>query len=358
MPPRNLKSLAAHLGVSPSTVSRVLNGQAERFRISPGTRDRILAAAQAASVVVDPIARSLRTRSTMTLGLVLPDISNPFFAHLAAHVERLARAAGYSVLLADSQESVEVESQSLRLMLSRRVDGLILAPVASAPLALDALHASGIPCVQVDRVFDDPALPSVATANFDGAREAVRHFIASGHRAIACIQGLPGNHANDERVRGYRAAMKAARLKVNPAWITGGDYTPETGSAAIAALFAPADRAPPTAVLALGNLIALGALRALRRRRLRVPRDVSLISFDEQPWAELIDPPLTTVSQPIEDIGARAMELLFARMKKPGSCARAPHLTLPVILQKRASVVPPQKPGARVPSPAAPGNLS
>lgn len=336
--PQNLKSLSRQLGLSPSTVSRVLSGQAERFRISPATRDRILAAARDSGVVIDPIARGLRTRSTMTLGLLVPDISNPFFAQLASQVEHLARARGYGVLLADAQESVEVESQSLHLMLARRVDGLILAPVAAAPRALAALKTARIPCVQVDRVFADADLPSVATANFDGARRAVELFLKHGHRAIACIQGLPGNHANDERVRGFRAALKTAKLPLPRGWLTGGDYTPETGGRAIDALFAKEAKAHPTAVLALGNLLALGALRALRHRRLEIPRQVSLIAFDQQPWAELIDPPLTTVTQPLPEIAASAMTLLFDRLGNAATPVR--HLTLPVTLEERGSVAP------------------
>ncbi len=336
--PQNLKSLSRQLGLSPSTVSRVLSGQAERFRISSGTRDRILAAARDSGVVIDPIARGLRTRSTMTLGLLVPDISNPFFAQLASQVEHLARARGYGVLLADAQESVEVENQSLNLMLGRRVDGLVLAPVAAAPQALATVKAVGIPCVQVDRVFADPDLPSVATANFDGARQAVELFLEHGHRAIACIQGLPGNHANDERVRGFRAALQSAGLALPSGWLTGGDYTPETGGRAIDDLFAKETGARPTAILALGNLIALGALRALRRRHLDIPRQVSLIAFDQQPWADLIDPPLTTVTQPLPEIAASAMELLFDRLKDTKAPVR--QLTLPVTLEKRGSVAP------------------
>ncbi len=336
--PQNLKSLSRQLGLSPSTVSRVLSGQAERFRISQATRDRILNAAHASSVVIDPIARSLRTRSTMTLGLLVPDISNPFFAQLASQVEHLARARGYGVLLADAQESVEVESQSLQLMLGRRVDGLILAPVASAPQSLAAVKSAGIPCVQVDRVFADEDLSSVATANFDGARLAVEHFLEQGHRRIACIQGLPGNHANDERVRGFRAALRAAGMPLPRNWLTGGDYTPETGGRAIDALFARHVKKTPTAVLVLGNLLALGALRALKQHRISIPDQVSLIAFDQQPWAELIEPPLTTVTQPLPEIAASAMGLLFDRLRDASSPVR--HLVLPVTLEQRRSVAP------------------
>lgn len=336
--PQNLKSLSQQLGLSPSTVSRVLSGQAERFRISQATRDRVLNAAHAGSIVIDPIARSLRTRSTMTLGLLVPDISNPFFAQLASQVEHLARARGYGVLLADAQESVEVESQSLQLMLGRRVDGLILAPVATAPQALAAVKHASIPCVQVDRVFTDDGLPSVATANSEGARMAVEHFLEQGHRRIACIQGLPGNHANDERVRGFRAALKAARVTLPRDWLTGGDYTPETGGRAIDSLFAADGQKRPTAVLVLGNLLALGALRTLKRHRISIPDQVSLIAFDQQPWAELIEPPLTTVTQPLPEIAAKAMELLFDRLRNSNSPIR--HLTLPVTLERRGSVAP------------------
>lgn len=341
IPQSNLKSLSEQLGLSPSTVSRVLNGQGDKFRISPATQQRILKAARSSGVVINQLARGLRLRTTNTLGLVIPDISNPFFASLARKVESVARARGYSVLLADSQENTDVEGDSLKLMASRRVDGLVIAPVGEQSRHLaDWLH-SGSPVVVVDRVFPDLPAASVCADNAEGARQAVLHFAAQGHQTIACLQGLPRTFANRERIKGYRQGLKDAKLRYDASLIAGNDYASETGRHAVQQLFLQTRR--PTALLALGNLLALGALQALRDLGLRVPDDVSLISFDEQPWAALLSPAMTTVSQPIELIGETAVELLFAQMEgRKTTRAKAEHRVVPVRLVERDSVAPPR----------------
>lgn len=334
-----LKALAASTGLSVSTVSRVLSGKAAAYRISAETEARVRQAAGRQGIVVNEVARGLRLRTTLTLGLVIPDISNPFFAALARHVERLARARGYSVLLADSQERNEVEVEAVRLMRSRRVDGLVVAPVGLDAAHLQPLCQEGWPLVLVDRLCPELDCPGVTADNRAGAQLAVQHLLQRGHRRIACLQGLPEVSANQERVRGYREALAEAGLPIEDDLLIGGDYRIETGREAVRRRFADPCRRP-TALLALGNLIALGALQALRELHLAVPGQVSLISFDEQPWAELIDPPLTTVSQPIEALAAQAMERLFAQLQPGAAPLRSPGPTvrLPVRLIERGSV--------------------
>lgn len=346
MPPPNegLKQLAETTGLSVSTISRVLNGKAAAARISEATRERVLRAAADRGVVINALARGLRLRSTQTLGLLIPDISNPFFSALARQVERASRARGYSVLLGDSEEDAGVEADNLRLMQSRRVDGLIVAPVGGETSHLSDTLTTGLPLVLVDRVPPGLKAPGVAADNSAGAALAVEHLAAAGHRDIGCVQGLAASSTNAARVSGFREAMKNRDLPVPATRLVGRDYTLESARQEAHRLLSRSPR--PSAVVALGNLIALGVLHAARDLGLRVPDNLSLVSFDDQPWAEWISPPLTTVAQPVEELGTRAMELFFDQVqanREEGSPentkeARNQQLTLPMTLIERNSV--------------------
>lgn len=331
----NLKSLARHLGVSASTVSRVLAGRGDEFRISKITQDRVLHEAAAMGVRPDELARSLRLQSTRTLGLLIPDISNPFFAALARAVERRARTEGYTVLLADSQESTEVEAECVRMLSDRRIDGLILAPVGGESSHLQPLISAKLPLTQVDRVI--PALKSacVVADNFAGARDAVRLLAEMGHRLIACLQGREDSSVIAERVRGYRAGLEEAGLRFEKKLLAGGEHSQAVARGHTLRLLDLQPR--PTAILALSNLLALGAIEAVRGRGLVIPGDVSLIAFDEQPWAALLSPPLTTLAQPVEEMGTTAVDSLLAQIKPEPPRAKQPKTILPVRLIQRES---------------------
>lgn len=332
----NLKDLAQHLGFSASTVSRVLAGLGDEFRIAKDTQRRILDEAAAMGVRPDELARSLRLQSTRTLGLLIPDISNPFFATLARAVERQARTHGYTVLLADSQESVEVESECIRMLLDRRIDGLILAPVGGDPAHLQPLVASKLPLTQVDRVFPSLKSASVVADNFAGARDAVRELVKLGHRRIACLQGREDSSVIAERVRGYRAGLTEAGLRFEKKLLVGGEHSQSVAREQALRLLDLQTR--PTAIIALSNLLALGALEAVRERQLAIPAELSLITFDEQPWASLLSPPLTTIAQPVEEMGRVAVDSLLAQIKPGLKTSRKRLTTLPVRFISRASV--------------------
>jgi len=338
LPSEGLKQLAKRTGLSVSTVSRVLNGKAAVARISEATRERVLKEAAQAGIVINAVARGLRLQKTLTLGLIIPDISNPFFAALARQVERASRANGYSVLLCDSEESTEVEAENVRLMQGRRVDGLVVAPVGGRQDHLAAVRAAGMPLVLIDRVFHDLNVPTIAADNAAGAALAVEHLHAAGHLYIGCVQGLPASSTNAARVKGFKQAMKKRKLDVRAEWITGRDYTLECAHGEALKLLSARPR--PTAIVALGNVIALGVLHAARDLGLRVPQQLSLVSFDDQPWAEWISPPLTTIAQPVEELGAKAMDLFFEQLetKEGDEKAETPRVTLPMKLIERQSV--------------------
>jgi len=339
-PSEGLKLLAERTGVSVSTVSRVLSGKAEKARISEKTRDLVMKEAKLQGIVVNEVARSLRLQTTHTVGLLIPDISNPFFAALARQAARASRERGYSVLLCDCEEDTEVEARNVMLMRSRRVDGLVIAPVGGRHEHLEAVMAAGTPLVLLDRIFPDLAVPGVAADNAAGAALAVNHLIKAGHKRIGCLQGLPESSTNAARVDGFLETMQRNHLPVPGSWVTGRDYTLESARNDALGLLSQKER--PTAIVALGNIIALGVLHAARELRLKVPDDLSLVSFDDQPWAELISPPLTTVDQPVDMLGERAMELFFKILddSKAGIKNSATRIVLPMRLIERGSVKP------------------
>jgi LacI family transcriptional regulator len=330
-----LKAIAGQLGVSVSTVSRVLNGKAEECGISKKTQEAIRKAAKKLHFSPDPLARGLRLNRTLSVGLIIPDIANPYFAQIAKNVEMAARGGGYSVILCDSEENTLLEAESLTLLQRRKVDGLVIAPVGQSARHLETLQEGGRPVVVIDRYFPRLRLPYVISDNYKGTMEATSHFIENGHRVIACVQGLAETSPNRERVRGYQAALRSHGIPVDDSLVAGSNFSEENGYVHTKLLFKK--RKDITAILALSNLIALGILRALSEEGLKVPDDVSIICFDDQPYCAYLNPPLTTVDQSNEQMGQIAVRLLLEQIQS----ARGPTregVVLPTRLVKRASV--------------------
>jgi LacI family transcriptional regulator len=331
----SLKRIASKLGLSVTTVSRALSGQARRYRISPATETKVKNLAREVNFVPNHLARGLRLKKTLTIGLVIPDISNPFFAGIAHQVALGTRKLGYSVLLCDSQEDVALEKQALGLLRHRQVEGMVICPVGQSATHLEEIARARLPVVLVDRYFPDLPLPYVAADNLGGARAATELFLAQGHRKIACIQGLRGTTPNEQRVRGYLEAMSAYTVPPDASLIVGDSFGEACGYLETKLLL----RAHPgiTAILALSNLIALGVLRALAEEKRSIPGEVSLIAFDDQPYAAHLSPPLTTVAQPCAAMGEAAVKLLFDQIQ---STPRHPAagLVLPTQLTVRQSV--------------------
>ncbi len=317
--PTNLQELARHLGISVTTVSRVLSGQARRFRISKQTEERIQTAAAQFGVRPDPIGASLRLGRTRTIGLIVPDVANPFFAAFAQGIERRFRKEGYAVLLCDSAEDADVEAELLRVMLSRKAEGLIIAPVGQKLGAVSALVETTVPVVLMDRIFPDLPFPMVATDNIAAAKEAVHHLTGRGHRRIACLRGLEGSFPDGERFKGFQAALKEAGIPLTDCPMAGGDYTAATAAKATRDIFQNAKpKNRPTAIIPFGGQITLGLLESLHALNLSVPEAVSVVAFDEQPWSSLVSPPLTTVAQPVEEMArlaaSRLLEVLAGKV--------------------------------------------
>lgn len=330
-----LKTIAEKHGLSVATVSRVLNGLASRYRISKKTEELVLKTARELDYNPNPQARSLRTRHTNTIGLLIPDISNPFFATIVQNIEREARKSDYSIILCDSEDETHLEKQLLKMLKARKVDGLIVFPVGQDSSHLKELYEKGMPIVLVDRCFPDIHLPFVASDNYQGAFEAVSYLIENGHSTIACIQGLPKTFPNDQRVQGYLDAHKKYNISVNKSLIVGESFGMQNGYIETKMLLNLDKR--PTAILALSNLIAVGSLKAIADEKLSVPQDISLISFDDQPYLAILSTPLTTVKQQSEEMGKIAVKILLNQINNAENTNSA-QILLPTKLIKRKSV--------------------
>jgi LacI family transcriptional regulator len=308
-----LKNIADRLNVSVTTVSRVLNGKSDRYRISKETQDLITSAAKELSYSPNQLARGLRLKRTNTIGYIIPDISNPFFSSIAKSVEKSARKSGYSILLCDSEENTKIEENLLQLMIDRKVDGLIISPVGLEVTHLAEIAQKNIPIVLLDRYFPELNLPFVTSDNYKGALEAVDLLIKNGHRRIACIQGLVNTSPNNDRVRGYIDAYKTNELSVDKNLIVGDSFGEENGYIETKLLLKQDNK--PTAIFAVSNLISLGAIKAISEEGLKIPEDISMISFDDQPYSRFLATPMTTVAQQNAQIGQIAIKLLIDQIQ-------------------------------------------
>lgn len=333
-----LHDIAARAGVSASTASRVLSGQAAKYRISGDTEKAVREAADALRYRVNHLARGLRLQKTHTLGVVAPDLSNPFFAHIIKRIQSVAHGHGYSLVVCNTDESLALEVEQVSLLHRKRVDGLIAMPVGQGYGHFEDWTEKGVPLVLVDRCSDDLVAPGVSVDNYRGAYEATEHLIAAGHRRIALIQGLPGTSTNTARVRGYRDALEAYGIPVESDLIVGGDFRQQNGYVETKLLLR--QERPPTALFATSDLIALGALDALAEEGASVPDDISLLSFDDFDFAPHLKCPLTAVWQPREMMGELAVKLLVEQFQDGARAARQVVLRPKLVVRESVAVLP------------------
>ena len=338
--PVTLEHVAQAAGVSPSTASRALAGKARECRISESTERAILQAAKGLGFQASHVARSLRTQRTGLIGLLVPDASNPFFAAIARKATIYAERQGLSTLLADSHDSIEHEHDLLTHLRSRQVEGLIICSIGDASSHLRSLARRGANVVVVDRWFSDLQLTTVTSENEQGASAATHALIKKGHQQIGCLQGRPGTSSNDERLLGFTNALLANGINPDATFIRGDDFNEASGYRSTCELL---DEHPEmTAVFSLSNQNALGALRALTERKLKVPRDLSLVTFDDAPFAEYLSSPLSVVRQDIETIGRRAAELLIEQIRTGRKPQQLLH-RVPVEFVERDSIGRPRR---------------
>ena len=305
-----IRDVARLANVSVATVSNALNSA---DRVSEELRARVHAAVEKLGYAPHAAARSLRKRSSGLLGLVVGDITNPFFSDLFAAVEDAAAATGHLVLLCNSSETVAREEAHLRMLRSQRIDGLILAPTGAVSMNRAALLAQlEVPVVLVDRAMDGLGYDAVVLDNHRAAFEATRHLIAAGHRRIALINGPEVVRTAADRLRGYREALLTAGITFDPGLVRDAGFQEAPACRAAVDLLRSDD--PPTAIFATNNLMTVGTIRALADLGLRCPEDISIVGIDDLPWADSVSPRLTAVAQPVREIGETALALLLDRI--------------------------------------------
>lgn len=312
--PASLTDVAKRAQVSIATVSRVINNSA---KVVPETREVVHQAMRELGYKPNRVARRLRQKGgkRQLLGLILPDIQNPFFAELARGVEDVAYANEFAVILCNSDENQKKEQFYLDVMRAESVDGIILPPLNERDPAVLELIKSGMPVVTVDRSLAHQAMDKVEVDNRRGAFEAVEYLIKKGHTRIGLIAGRMNVSTSKERRQGYDDAVAAHGLAAHPEYLRIGDFKQDSGRMLAEELLALPT--PPTALFVVNNLMAVGALEAIHDRKLKIPGDVALIGFDDLPWADALDPPLTVVRQPAYEVGQAATELLLKRLTDP-----------------------------------------
>jgi LacI family transcriptional regulator len=301
-----IRDVAAHAGVSLGTASRVLSGHPAT---SPEARTRVSDAVVALGYRPNLQARSLRLTRTNAIGLLVSDVRNPFFADVAHAAEQAALGADYVTLLGNANENVDQQDRYIETFLNQRVDGVVLAPQGRGSGSLQALVDSGLPVVFVDRTVDGFDVPSVTTDSRTGMTEAVAHLAAAGHDRIGFIGGPQAISTGRQRYDAFVETLPAHGLDVDDALITFGDFQEESGIRAAEQLLAAPAR--PTALIAADNLMALGALAAIRSRGLRIGSDIEVIAFDDIEWLAHYDPPISVIAQDTDAVGRCAVELLM-----------------------------------------------
>ncbi len=299
-----IRDVADTAGVSKATASRVLSGHPAT---SPEARAAVEAAARRLGFRPNAQARSLRSTRTRTLGLLLPDVRNPFFADLAHAVEQRARTHGYLTLFGNTNESLEQQDQYIDLMLSQRVDGVIAAPQGDKA-DLRNLLGSSVPLVFVDRVLDDVEVPSIRPDNSTGIHQAVRHLTSRGHRRIGYIGGPQSTSTGRERLQAFREALAVTGADDDAALIYGGDFQTASGARGARALLDL--ESPPTALLAADGLMSIGAVGVLTERGIRPGTDLAFIAHDDLEAFALLNPALTVIAHDIAAMGRLAVDLL------------------------------------------------
>jgi len=320
--------------VSPTTVSRYLNN---RIELPPTTAARIDAAIALLDYRPNLLAKRLSTGRTEAIGLVAPEIREPFFAELASAVEDEADRHGYTIFMSSTRSDRQREIASLNRLHDRHVDGLIMMTNTPDDGTLAKLIGRRRNVVLIDEDVPGVSVPRLFVENETGGYLATRHLIEAGHEQIAYIGGPDGLYSVEHRRAGYLRAMREAGLPVRKQWLALGSFSSDFARKATLGFLRLAN--PPTAIFGSSDYIAIGVLLALKQAGLSVPRDMSVVGFDDMPLTELFNPPLTAIRQPIEALGRRGFQLLFSLLKGE----QPPRLTLlPVELIERQSVAPPR----------------
>lgn len=311
--PTTLKDIAKATGLSTTTISLVLNGKPHR--ISKEKCQLIKETAKKMDYHPNRLAVGLIKHETKTVGLILPDITNVFFSEVAKGLEDILRSHGYHLLLCNSNDCHEQEISAIRMMSNQMVDGLIIVMSSETTgekekRTFAALKRMKRPVVLIDCFNESGGFSTISLDNFKASYIAVEYLVSLGHRRIACICGPLGLKTNDDRLRGYTAALEANKIPYEESLIYKGDFRYQSGYDAIPVLLPK----KPTAVLCLNDMMAYGAMNALSDQGIRVPEDVSVMGFDDIFFSQITSVPLTVIRQPAYDMGQKAGQVLLAEM--------------------------------------------
>ncbi len=334
-----LRDVARVAGVHPATVSRALNEET-RALVNEETARRVLRAAEKLGYRPNPIARGLKTNRSYTIGVLIPDLTNPLFPPIVRGIEDRLRTEGWTLVIANTDNDDAKERSLIEAMSARRVDGLILATARRDHPLIDEIVAAGMPVVLVNRTTDDATVPSVIGDDHSGIGQAVRHLVALGHTAIAHVGGTQGVSTGLNRYHAFVSWMQSEGLEPDPRRIVFATwFQEELGAAAFEELFS---RDVDFSAVVCGNdLIALGGYDVLRERGLDVPGDVSIVGYNDIPFADKFNPPMTSVRIPHYHIGFKAADILIEAIEKPG--AHPADVRLKPELVVRGSTAPPRR---------------
>lgn len=305
-----IKDIARETGLSISTVSFILNNKGDRFPLE--TRKLVFDAANTLNYRPNQLAIGLLTKKTSTLGLIIPDISNLFFSELTKGIEDRSRQSSYNVILCNSNDKYSLEKQCINTLADRSVDGIIMVMSAETSgsksgKCLSLLRSLGIPAILVDCFNEVEDFSTTAIDNYEGASLATRYLLDLGHRRIACITGPLGIATNKERLNGYSEILKQNNIELDPSLIYEGDFRYQSGYKGAARLL----EQKPTALFCHNDMMAYGAARALKDKGYRIPGDISLMGFDDIFFSQYLDVPLSTIMQPVYEMGVCSAAMLL-----------------------------------------------
>jgi LacI family transcriptional regulator len=339
-----IQDLARAAGTSPSTASRALSGNGY---VAAAVRARVLETAERIGYVPDSNARTLRNRTSRAVGVLISDLRNPFYAHLAAGIEEQLRSAGYHVIVVNNDGQEEAEVEGARTFLAVHVSAAIVTPVSDR--AVRMLMEDGVPVVQADRMLDGLTSDGVLVDNVRGAQEITAHLIGLGHTRVALLIDETDWTTGKGRLDGYRAALRAGDVALEPDLMVPTRFQPDAARDAVLDLL---DRRPDvTALFAANNMLAEGAFQALQARGVRIPQDLSLVAFDDVPWMSMVSPGITTVDQHTDALGRACAQLVVDRIAGTAPARTTVRYVEPSVVM-RGSTAPPREPVVPVPSPA------
>lgn len=325
-----IKDIARRAGVTPGVVSRALNN---KYGVKPSTKEKIQRLAHEMGYVPNTAARSLVTRRTDTIGIMMADISEPFYAQIIKGMEYVANRTGHTLLFSNSYESVEHNRVLQKMIFAERVDGLIIvgSNIQEKNFVYDLLQEK-IPFVLIERSFSDPNINCLWVDNIYGAYLATRHLIERGHRRIAHLAGNLYNQVTLDRIEGYKKALAEAGIGFSQEWVHPSNFTSLGAYGATQEIL----RQDCTAIFAASDTMAYGALQAITEHGLTVPGDLAVVGFDDLDFSELTHPQLTTIRQPRHAMGVQSMELLTAILR--GECENGAKICLtPELIIRRST---------------------